>query len=160
MVISFKMTILVEQWVCTKFCIKLEHSSTEAIWMIQKATAMGNCFITTTCPLMHHVSCRVLAKHQITQVTKPRYSSDLVPYDFWLFSKLKSPLKGNRFRIVAESQENMLGQLMVIGRTVWGSKVPTLKGTQVALSYIQCFLYPISSSINVSIFHITWLDTL
>ena len=36
--------------------------------------------------------------------------------------------------------------------------MPTLKGTQVSLSYVQCFLYLVSS-INVSIFHITWLDT-
>ena len=34
-----------------------------------------------------------------------------------------------------------------------------LKGTEVSLSYIQCFLYLVSSSINVSIFHSTWLDT-
>ena len=37
--------------------------------------------------------------------------------------------------------------------------MPTLKGTKVSLSYVQCFLYLVSSSINVSIFHITWLDT-
>ena len=36
--------------------------------------------------------------------------------------------------------------------------MPTLKGTEVSLSYVQCFLYLVSS-INVSIFHITWLDT-
>ena len=29
------------------------------------------------------------------------------------------------------------------------SKVPTLKGTEVPLSYVQCFLYLVSSSINV-----------
>ena len=29
-------------------------------------------------------------------------------------------------------------------------KVPTLKGTEASLSYIQCFLYLLSSSINVS----------
>ena len=28
-------------------------------------------FITTTCPLMHHVLCSFLVKHQITQVTQP-----------------------------------------------------------------------------------------
>ena len=50
-------------------------------------------------------------------------------------------------------------QLMVIGRTVWGPKGPTLKGTEVSLSCVQCFLSLLSSSINVSIFHITWLDT-
>ena len=37
--------------------------------------------------------------------------------------------------------------------------MPTLKGTEASLSYIQCFLYLVSSSINVSIFHITCLDT-
>ena len=51
-----------------------------------------------------------------------------------------------------------MGQLMVIGRTVCGSKVPTLKGTEATLSYAQCFLYLVSSSVNVFIFHIIWLD--
>ena len=32
----------VEQSICIKFCIKLVHSSTETIWMIQKTTATGN----------------------------------------------------------------------------------------------------------------------
>ena len=38
-------------------------------------------------------------------------------------------------------------------------EVITLKGTEVSLSCVHCFLYLVSSSINVSIFHITWLDT-
>ena len=42
---------------------------------------------------------------------------------------------------------------------LWGSKVPTLKGTEASLSYVQCFLYLVSPSVNVSIFHIRWLDT-
>ena len=37
--ISFKMTEQVEQRICIQFCIKLEDSSTETIWMIQKALA-------------------------------------------------------------------------------------------------------------------------
>ena len=37
--------------------------------------------------------------------------------------------------------------------------MPTLKETEESLSYVLCFLYLVSSSINVSIFHITWLDT-
>ena len=68
-----------------------------------------------------HAPCLVqsfLAKHQITQVTQPRYSPDLVPCDFWLFPKLKSPLKGKRCLTVDEIQENTTGQLMAIGRTV------------------------------------------
>ena len=100
-----------------------------------------------------------LAKHQITQMTQSLYSPDLAPCDFWLFPKLKSPLKGKRFQTVNEIQENMMGQLMAIWRTVRGPKVPTLTGTEVPLSYAQCFLYLVSSSINISIFHSIWLDT-
>ena len=37
--------------------------------------------------------------------------------------------------------------------------MPALKGTEGSLFYVQCFLYLVSCSINVSIFHITWLDT-
>ena len=40
--ITFKMTERVEQQICIKFCVKLEHSSTETIRMIQNAAAMGN----------------------------------------------------------------------------------------------------------------------
>ena len=40
--ITLKMTEQVEQQICIKFCIKLEHSSTETIQMIQKAVRMGN----------------------------------------------------------------------------------------------------------------------
>ena len=101
---------------------------------------------------------RFLAKHQITQVTQPLYSPDLVPRNFWLFPKLKSPLKGKRFQSINEIQENTIGRLIVIGRTVRGPKVPTLKRTAVSLSFVQCLLNLVSS-INVSIFHGTWLDT-
>ena len=41
---TFKLTEPVEQRICIKFCIKLEHSSTETIRMLQKAfrdDAMG-----------------------------------------------------------------------------------------------------------------------
>ena len=34
------------------------------------------------------------------------------------FTKLKSPLKGKRFQTVDEIQENTMGQLVAIGRTV------------------------------------------
>ena len=35
----------------------------------------------------------------------------------------------------------MTGQLMEIRRTVWGPRVPTLKGTEVSLSYVQCIFF-------------------
>ena len=97
-----------------------------------------------------HLMQSFLVKHQITQVTQSRYSPDLVPCDFWLFPKLKSPLKGKRFQTIDKIQENTKGQLIVFGRTVWGrSQGAYFEGTEVSLSYIQCFLYHISSSVNV-----------
>ena len=40
--VTLKMAEQVEQQICIKFGIKLEHSSVETIQMIQKAAAMGN----------------------------------------------------------------------------------------------------------------------
>ena len=121
---AFKKTEQVEQWNCIKFCVKLEHPSTETIQMIQKGKPQ---LCTTGDGQLHHNNVphhgsrlvqRYLAKHQITQVTQTPYSPDLAPCNFWLFPKLKSPLKGKRFQTVDETQENMMGQLMVAGRTV------------------------------------------
>ena len=84
-----------------------------------------------------------LVKHQIIQVTQLHYSLDLVPCAFWLFQKLKIPLKGKRFQAINEIQENTMGQLILIWRTVCGPRVPTFKGTKASLSYVQCFLYRI-----------------
>ena len=36
------MTEQVEQKICIQFCVKLEHSYMETIWVIQKAAAVGN----------------------------------------------------------------------------------------------------------------------
>ena len=141
--VAFKLIERVEQQICNKFCIKLEHSPTETIGWFRRPNlwelVIGS-FILTMHPLMHRISCRVfLAKYQITQVTQSPYSPDMVPCDFWLFSKLTSPLKGKRFQTIDEIQENTTGQLMVIGRTVWDSKVPTLKGMR-----YHCLMYSIS----------------
>ena len=91
-----------------------------------------------------HLLQSCLVKHQITQVTQPLYSPDLVCCDFWLFSKLKylwRDFKGKRLQTIDEIQENMMGKLMVIESTVWGPKVPRMKGTELSLSYVQCLWY-------------------
>ena len=35
--IVFKMSEQIEQQICIKFCVKLDHFPAETIWMIQKA---------------------------------------------------------------------------------------------------------------------------
>ena len=76
--------------------------------MIQKAAAMatGDWQLHYNNLPAHasHLVQRFLVKHQITQVTQPPYSPDLVPCDFWLFPELKSPLKGKRFETMDEGQ--------------------------------------------------------
>ena len=153
-VITFKMTEQVEQQICIRFCVKLEHFSVETIWTIQKAAAMGNWWLAASSWLRAHsriVSCTEFFGETSNH---PGDSAPLQPRfgDLQLFPKLKSLLKEKRFQTICEIQENISGQLMATGRTAWGPKVPTLKGTEVSLSYVQFFLYVVSSSINVSIF--------
>ena len=75
------MTEQVKQQTCIKFYIKLEHSSTETICMIQKATAMGNWWLAASSQYPAHASHLVqsfLATHPITQVTQslqPRFGT-------------------------------------------------------------------------------------
>ena len=158
--VTFIMTEQVQQCICIKFCIKLEQKLLG--WFRRpQLWATGDWQLHHNNMSAHalHLVKSFLVKHQITQVTQPLYSPHLVPWDFWLFPKLKSSLKGKRFQIINEIQENTTGQLVVMERTVWGPKVPTLKGTEASLSYVQCFFYLVSSSINISILYITWLDT-
>ena len=131
--------------ICIKLYFKLEHSSSRTIQMIQRPQLWGS----GDWQLHHnnmpaHASC--IMSHAVfwPNIKSPRWLSlptGLVPCDFWFFPKLKSPLKGKRFQTVDEVPEKMTGQLMAIVRTLWGPKVPTLKGTEASLSYVQYFLY-------------------
>ena len=145
-----------------QFCIKLEHSSAEIIWMTQKALAMGNWWLAAS---SQQCACSCITSHAECFGKTSNHTGDWAPLQprfgtlqLLDFPKLKSSLKGKRFQTIDEIQENTKGQLMAIRRTMWGPKVPTWKGTKVSLSYIQGLLYLVSSSTNASIFHSTWLD--
>jgi transposase len=60
-----------------------------------------------------------LAKHSIHVVPRPPYSPDLAACDFFLFSRLKSTLKGKRFQDIAEIQLNMTRQLQAIPKQAY-----------------------------------------
>jgi len=55
-----------------------------------------------------------LKKHEKTVVRRPSYSPDLAPAYFYLFSKLKSSLKGRRFQKVEEIEENSIRDLRAV----------------------------------------------
>ena len=110
-------------------------------------------FITIMHPVMHHISCSFFMKYQISQLTQPSFSPDLAPYDFWLSKNQNHLWKGRDSRTlirVMNIQQGswwQLGELCEVPRYSegdWGE---------------QCFLYLVPSSVNVCIFHTTWLDT-
>ena len=157
-----KITEQVEQQICIQFYVKLEHSSMETSQIIQKAAAMGNWWLAASS--WQCVCSCIMSRAEFFGKTSNHSgdSASLQPrfdvLQLLAFPKTNSPLKGKRFQMVSAIQEDMTGQLMAIGRSMWGPKVPSLKGSEVLLSYVQFFLCLMSSSINVSIFHITWLN--
>ena len=130
--------------------------------MIQKAAAMSNWWLAAS-SWQHTHSCITSHAGFWQNIKSPRwfstpYSPDLVPCDFWLFPKPNHLWKGRDFRLSMRFRKIRWGSWWQLGE-LWGPKLSTLKGTKVSLSCEQCFLYLLFSSISVSIFHITWLDT-
>ena len=88
------------------------------------------------------------------------------------FPKSKITFQGKRFQTVSEIQKNTMRQLMVIPTKdfaecfeQWKRCWENCVRSQGAYSEgdwdinVLCTMFLVSSSINVSIFHITWLDT-
>ena len=159
MALSFKLTEQVEQWIWIKFCIKCEHSSMETIQMIQKVTSMGSWWLAASSQqcacscIMSFAEC-FGDKSNYTGDSSP-YSPDLVSHDFWLFPKLKLPLKGKKFQTIKNIQENLMGSWWWLEELCEFLKWLLWRGLR-----CHCPMYNVvTSSINVSIFHSVWLGT-
>ena len=136
------------QWICIIFCINLEHFSMETIWMIQKATALGTWWLAASlwqcaCSCITFMQ-SFLVQRQIIQVTQLPYSPDLVPCDFWLFQKLKSPLKGKRFQTINEIQENTTGSQWQLGELCEVPRCLLWRGLR-----CHCPMYKVSCVLNL-----------
>ncbi|GBN25257.1 Mariner Mos1 transposase [Araneus ventricosus] len=57
---------------------------------------------------------KFLTKRRVLSLNHPPYSPDLSPTDFFLFPKLKSALKGQRFLYISDIQHNVTTQLKAI----------------------------------------------
>ena len=79
----------------------LEHFSAETIRMVQKDDSDWQFHHNTSARASRLVQ-RFLVKGQVTQVTQLPYSPEMACCDFWLFPKLKSPLKGKRVQTTNE----------------------------------------------------------
>ena len=78
--------------------------------------------------------------------------------DFWLFPKLKSPLKGKTFQT-----DHWWNSGIYDGAADgnWENRVRS-QGTYFEGDWgiiVLCTMYLVSSSMNVSVSHLTWLDT-
>ena len=159
--VAFKMTEQLEQQICIKFCLKLEHSSAKTIWMNQKATAMGNwqlaassqqcaCSCITSCagifgktsnrprdsvPLHSRFGALWLLAFPKTKITLEREETS----DHWWYSGKYDGAADGYWENYVRSQ---------------GAYFERDRGI-----VVLCTIFLVSSSINVSIFHSTWLDT-
>ena len=159
--VAFKMTEWVEQQICIKVCVKLEHSFMETIQMIQKAAARDSWWLTASsgqCACSCITSqCRVYWRNikSLRQLSPPAAQ-------IWCpatsdFSKSKSTFEreeisdlqwdsGKYNRSADGDWENCVRSQSAYFEGHWGV---------IAL----CTMFLVSSSVNVSIFHSTWPDT-
>ena len=127
----------------------------------------------TTHPLMHHISLqRFLTKYQVTQWLSPTTAQIWYPAaSFWLYPKLKSPLKGRDFRLSMSFRKIWWGSWRQLQKRIlqgfeqwkrcWENCVRS-QGAYFEGDWgvtVLCTMFLVSSSINVCIFHITGLYT-
>ena len=109
---------------------------------------------------MPHISCRVFSQNMRSSrglsPLQPRFGT------LWLLAFPKTKItfkKGRDFRPFMYS-----GKYNETADRNWENCVrfqgAYFEGDWGIMCCVQCFLYLVSSSINISIFHITWLDTL
>ena len=170
------MTEQVEQWICIKFCIKLEHSSTETIWMIWKAAAMGNWLLAAS---PQQCACSCITSHaEIFGKTSnhPGDSASLQPRFgalwLWVFPKTKITFEreeisdhcwdSRKYDRAADGDSNKgFIQCSDQWKRCWENCVRS-QGTYLEGGWgviVICIMFLVSSSTNVSIFHSTRLDT-
>ena len=152
------MTEWVELQIYIKFCTKLEHSFPGTISMTQKATAMGNWWLAAS---SQQYTCWCITSYAgffgktsncpgDSTSLQPRFGAQ------WLLAFPQSKITFEReslsmkFRKIWRGSWWQLGELCEVSRCLLWRRLRHH-------SYVQCFLYLVSSSINISTFHITWL---
>ena len=124
--VTFKMTEQIEQQICIKFCVTLEHSSMEIIRMIQKATSMGNWWLATS---LWQWACSCITSHVVSwqNIKSPR-SLSVPTAQIWYpvtsgFSQIKNHFcreeisrLSMRFRKIWQGSRWQLGELCAVPR--------------------------------------------
>ena len=151
------MTEPVEQQIGITFFFKLEHSSMETIWMIQKATAMGNWWLAAS---SQQRACSCIMSLAAFWQNHPCDSAPLQPRfgALWCLAFSKTKITFEREEISDHWWDS--GKHDRAADSDWENCVRSqgayLKDWGVI---VLCTMFLVSYSINASIFHITWLDT-
>ena len=116
-------------------------------------------FITTMCSLMHHGSCRL----SWWNVKSPRSLSPLQPrfgaLQLLEFPQTKISFEREETSDLQQDSEKYYGAADGNWEKCVRSQGAYFEGTKVSLSYVQCFFYLVSFSVNVSVFHSAWVDS-
>ena len=175
------------------FCIELEHSSVETIWMIQKAFGddavsaaqmkvaqtlqrwSGICWKPSTfwkaCNKHNAWECWTCTGcnqqrwatmwEPETDLEIPKTTvSEILMHDLGMKCAMANFVL---WLLLPEQKEYCVAVANDLIQTATNEpdllkKVIPLKGTKASLSYVSCFLYLVSSSINFSTFRIMWTD--
>ena len=158
------MTEQVEQQISIKHCVKLEHSSVETIQMIQKAATMDNWWLAASSQQCACSCITFFAEFFGETSNHPGDSAPLQPRfgTLWLLAFLKTKITFEREETSDHSWDSGKydgapdGDWEPCVRSQgaycegnWGIIVPH------TVFLVSCYFF----SINVSIFHVTWLDT-
>ena len=162
--ITFKMTEQVEQWICFNFRVKLEHSSAETIrrwcnkWSANKSVAQmlqrrsRICWQWSTfwkaCNTQNPWECWTCTdcsqQRSATDSVRTRsWSGDSKHYCVWGFDSVSwhemCQAKFIPLLLLPERKEHCAA----VGRTVWGPKVPALRGLRrhCPMYNASCILY-------------------
>jgi histone-lysine N-methyltransferase SETMAR len=94
------------QTINKEYNLEIVHHLRDAVWHKRPAWASCNWQLHHDNAPAHssHLIQSFLAKRGITVLRQAPYSPDMAPCDFWLFPKLKRPLKGSRF----DSREDIM----------------------------------------------------
>ena len=153
--VTFKMTERVEQWIRITFCVKLEHCLCGKYFDDAEGRSYGQqviaSFITTVHLLVHHVLCRVFRWN----IKSPRWLPRFGALRLLAFPKTKITFERD-FRLLMRFRKIQWGSWWWLGELCEVPRCPLWRGLR-----CHCPMYNvlISSSINVSIFHIIWRDT-
>ena len=140
---TFNVIRWVEQWICIKFCIKLEHPSEETIWVIQKTPAMGNWWLAVPSQQPAH-SCM---SHAVFFGKSSNHPGNWAPLQLrfgalWLLGFPKTKITFEKEEISNHWWDS--GKYDGAADGDWENCVRSqgafFEGTEASLSYVQCFL--------------------